>query len=126
MLMLTRKCGESVDLSVRGEVICNVKVLELLDSAVRLDFDADEDIQINRGGSRGCTEFTRRRGEFVDLLVGGEVICVVKVLEFMPDGITVRLGFDADRQIDITRDNIKERKDGYEESEGESESNGNR
>lgn len=54
---------------------------------------------------------TRKRGESIDLSVGGQVICVVKVMEFLPGGV-VRLGFDADRQLTISRDNIKERKDG--------------
>lgn len=58
---------------------------------------------------------TRKRGESIDLSVGGQVICVVKVLEFLPGGV-VRLGFDADRQLSISRDNIKERKDGHSTS----------
>jgi carbon storage regulator CsrA len=54
---------------------------------------------------------TRKRGECVDLSVGGQVIAVVKVMELLPGGV-VRLGFEADQQVSISRDNIKERKDG--------------
>jgi sRNA-binding carbon storage regulator CsrA len=64
---------------------------------------------------------TRRKGESVDLCVDGAVIATVKVLELLPDGV-VRLGFEADRSVDIRRDNMvktRSREDGYESDENE-------
>lgn len=61
---------------------------------------------------------TRKRGESVDLSMGGRVIAVVKVMELLPGGV-VRLGFDAETNVTISRDNIKERKDGFDSNEKE-------
>ena len=51
MLILTRKKGEAVDLSVRatGAPICTVEVLGMLaDGSVRLGFRAGDDVTILR------------------------------------------------------------------------------
>lgn len=57
---------------------------------------------------------TRKRGEAVDLVIRGELLATVRVLEIEPSGV-VRLGFDARDEVRILRDNAVERKqgDGY-------------
>lgn len=57
---------------------------------------------------------TRKQGESIDLVDkrSGEIIASVMVLAFLPNGI-VRLGFDADSNINIIRDDmIKEKESG--------------
>lgn len=53
----------------------------------------------------------RRLGEAVLLRdeIKGEVICVVTVSELLPNGV-VRLSFEADKSISISRDNMKKGK----------------
>jgi sRNA-binding carbon storage regulator CsrA len=63
----------------------------------------------------------RKRGESVFLRdeIRGEIICVVSVSELLPNGV-VRLSFDADRAISISRDNMikgKGERNGDDQSE---------
>lgn len=68
----------------------------------------------------------RKRGESVFLRdeVEGNIICIVSVSEILPNGV-VRLSFDADKSISISRDNmIKGKGERSDESNTERENIG--
>lgn len=67
---------------------------------------------------------TRKKGEAVYIRTNGKVIAVVRVLDFLPND-TVELGFDAERSVDITRDNMRKEKD-HGSSQIDGDKNGNR
>lgn len=70
---------------------------------------------------------TRKVGDAVYCSIAGKPLVTVFVDALLPDG-AVRLGFEADRSVDILRDNARVRREGNEQREPDEseEINGNR
>ena len=56
---------------------------------------------------------TRKKGESIDLVLREteEVIATFQIVEILPNGV-VRVGIEADQDIQIRRDNMRSREDG--------------